>query len=286
MSKTLLGMAVGIALADGKINSVDDPISQYLDEWRDDPRGQIKVRDLLQMSGGLAQISADYRPVPWSKAVWQHFNIDFNRAIFKLPQADPPGTKFDYNNNENNLLGVVLERAVGEQYQDYLGRKIWAAADLAPAYMYLDRPGGNVMKSCCILSRPIDWATLGLIMLNDGRLGDQQILPPGWVGQMVTPAPLTSSYGYQVWLEADMGANPYGDAPDSTRVWWASEPFASEDLFQFLGHGFQHVWIVPSLDLVVVRANRVWPDEPWDQVRIPNLLIRGLREAPATARAD
>ncbi len=67
MSKTLLGMAVGIALADGKIDSVDDPISQYLDEWRDDPRGQIKVRELLQMSGGLAQISTDYRPVPWSK---------------------------------------------------------------------------------------------------------------------------------------------------------------------------------------------------------------------------
>jgi CubicO group peptidase (beta-lactamase class C family) len=286
MSKTVLGMAVGIAIADGALASVDDRIADYVDEWRDDSRGEIRIRHLLQMSGGLAQISNDYRPVPWSKAVWQHFNVDFNRAIFRLPQADPPGEKFDYNNNENNLLGVVLERATGEKYQDYLGRKIWAAADLAPAFMYLDRPGGNVMKSCCLLSRPIDWAVLGQIMLDDGRLGDRQILPPGWVAEMTTPASTTDSYGYQVWLAADMGANPYGDEPDSTRVWWASEPFASDDVFQFLGHGFQHVWVVPSLELVIVRANRVWPDEPWDQTRIPNLLIRGLREQAVTARHD
>ncbi len=281
MSKTVLAMAVGMAITDGDIASVDDPIDQYLEEWRDDPRGEITVRHLLNMSGGLAQISADYRPVPWSKAVWQHFNIDFNRAIFRLPLVDEPGTQFDYNNNENNLLGLVLERAVGESYQNYMGRRIWAAADLAPAFMYLDQPGGNVMKSCCILSRPVDWAKLGLLMLNDGRLGDKQILPPGWAKEMVQPASTTDVYGYQIWLKPDQGMNPYGDAPDSPRVWWASEPFASDDLFQFLGHGFQHVWVVPSLDLVVVRANRVWPKEPWDQTRIPNLLIRGLTaEAP------
>jgi len=276
MSKTLVGMAVGLAIADGRIGSVDDPIGKYLEEWRDDPRGAITVRNLLQMSGGLAQISTDYRPVPWSKAVWQHFNIDFNRAIFRLPLVDPPGTRFDYNNNENNLLGVVLERATGEKYQDYMGRRIWAAADLGPAFMYLDRPGGNVMKSCCILSRPIDWAKLGLLMLDDGRLGDRQVLPPGWVKQMTTAAETTDVYGYQIWLKPDLGANPYGDPPASPRVWWASEPFASDDVFQFLGHGFQHVWVIPSLDMVVVRANKVWPAEPWDQTRIPNLLIRGL----------
>lgn len=286
MSKTLVAMAVGIAIGDGDIASVDEPVASYLPEWRDDPRGAITVRNLLQMSGGLAQIATDYRPVPWSPAVWQHFNIDFNRPIFHLALVDPPGTRFDYNNNENNLLGLVLERAVGEKYQDYLGRRIWAPLDLGPAFMYLDRPGGNVMKSCCILSRPVDWARLGLLMLRKGELDGRQILPPGWVAQMLTPAATTDAYGYQIWLEPDVGANPYGDPPTSTRLWWASEPFASDDVYQFLGHGFQHVWVIPSLDLVVVRANQAWPREPWDQVRIPNLLIRGLRGAGAAAVAS
>ncbi len=275
MSKTVLAMATGIALAEGYIDSLDDPVADYLDEWRGDPRGAITVRNLLTMSGGLAQISEDYRPVPWSKGVWQHFGDDFNTPILELALADPPGSRFDYNNNENNLLGMVIERATGSPYQDYIGAKIWAPLDLAPAFMYLDRPGGNVMKSCCILSRPIDWAKLGLLLLDDGRYADRQILPPGWAAQMTAPAPTFAGYGFQIWREVGLDGSA-SERPDNPQIWWASERFASEDVVHFLGHGFQHVWVIPSLDVVAVRATRVWPEEPWDQSRIPNLLIRGL----------
>ena len=278
MAKTVLGMVTGIALAEGHIGSLDDPVGQYLDEWRDAPRGAITIRNLLTMSGGLAQISEDYRPVPWSKGVWQHFGDDFNTPILNLALVDPPGSRFDYNNNENNLLGMVLERATGSSYQDYVGEKLWAPLDLAPAYMYLDRLDGNVMKSCCIMSRPIDWTKLGLLLLKDGRYGDRQVLPPGWVAQMTTPAPTFDGYGLQIWLEVGLDGSA-SEPPVSPQAWWASETFASEDVVHFLGFGFQHVWVIPSLDMVVVRANRVWPDEPWDQSRIPNLLIRGLRSA-------
>jgi CubicO group peptidase (beta-lactamase class C family) len=195
--------------------------------------------------------------------------------------VDPPGTKFDYNNNENNLLGLVLERATGQAYQDFLGERIWRPADLGSAFMYLDRPGGNVMKSCCILSRPIDWTKLGLLILNDGRLGERQILPAGWAREMVQPAPTWSGYGYQIWRDVlDLsGGNP------TPRTWWASEGFATDDVVQFLGHGYQHVWVIPHLDAVIVRANRVWPQAPWDQSRIPNLLIRGLDAAESQQAA-
>lgn len=276
MSKTVLGMAVGLAIADGAIASVDDPISQYLDEWRDDPRGAITVRNLLNMSGGLAQIAPDYSPVPWSDAVRQHFGTDFDGPIFELGQADPPGTKFEYNNNENNLLGIVIERATGQTYQAFIGERIWKAADLGPAFMYQEKPGGTVMKSCCILSRPMDWAKLGLLILNDGRLGDVQILPPGWVRQMVAPAQTWAGYGYQIWRDV---YDKTGGQPPTPQTWWASEGFATDDVVHFLGYGFQHVWVIPHLDMVVVRATRVWPEEPWDQSKIPNLLIRGMAAA-------
>jgi CubicO group peptidase (beta-lactamase class C family) len=283
MSKTVVAMTTGIALAEGAIGSLDDPIGSYLDEWRDDPRGDITIRHLLQMSGGLAQISTDYRPVPWSRGVWQHFGVDFNGPILDLALADAPGTRFDYNNNENNLLGLVLERATGLPYQAYMGKHLWAAADLAPAFMYLDRPGGNVMKSCCIMSRPIDWVKLGQLLLDDGRLDGQQILPPGWAAQMMQPADTWDGYGYQLWLKVGVTGEASAEPPASPQAWWASEPFAREDVVQFLGHGFQHVWVIPGLQMVIVRANRVWPREPWDQSRIPNLLIRGLQAGSAAA---
>lgn len=276
MSKTVLGMAVGLAVADGAIASLDDPIGLYLEEWRDDPRGAMTVRNLLNMSGGLAQIAPDYSPVPWSPAVRQHFGTDFDGPILELSLVDKPGTKFDYNNNENNLLGLVLERATGQAYQEFIGERIWRPADLGPAFMYQEAPGGSVMKSCCILSRPADWARLGLLLLNDGRLGDRQILPPGWARQMVRPAPTWRGYGLQIWLDV---YDTSDGQPPTNQTWWASEGFASDDTVQFLGYGFQHVWVIPHLDAVIVRASRVWPPAPWDQSRIPNILIRGM--APA-----
>lgn len=141
--------------------------------------------------------------------------------------------------------------------------------------MYLEEPGGSVMKSCCILSRPVDWTKLGLLILNDGRLGDRQILPSGWAREMVQPAATWAGYGSQIWRDV---LDQSGGKP-TPQTWWASEGFATDDVVQFLGHGYQHVWVIPHLDMVVVRANRVWPEAPWDQSWIPNRLIRGLGAA-------
>jgi CubicO group peptidase (beta-lactamase class C family) len=275
MSKTVLGMLTGFAIADGNLG-IDDPVGRFLPEWADDPRGRITVRNLLQMSGGLAQIATDYRPVPWSRGTWQHFGNDFNAPILELELADPPGTRFDYNNNENNLLGLVLERATGRRYPEYLAEKLWVPLDLGPAAMYLDRPGGSVMKSCCILSRPIDWLKLGLLLRDDGRFAGRQVLPPGWAAAMATPAATNRNYGYQLWLAPSGLGQVSARPPADPRQWWLSEPYADPRTRAFLGFGFQHVWILPSIDTVVVRATRQWPTEPWDQSRIPNLLVRGL----------
>ena len=232
MSKTVLAMLVGIAIEDGAIRSIDDPIGDYLDEWREDPRGRITIHNLLQMSGGLAQISESYTPVPWSKGVRQHFGMDFNHWILQLELVDRPGSKWDYNNNENNLLGLVLERATGTPYPVYLSEKLWRALDLAAASMYLDQPGGSVMKSCCIMSRPIDWTRLGLLILNKGRYGERQILPDGWVEQMITPSENFAGYGYQIWLgSASLGGTAQLTPPASVQSYWASEGYIRRPRF-------------------------------------------------------
>ena len=277
MSKTVLALVLGIAIADGAINSVDDAIGTYLDEWRDDPRGAITIGQLLQMSGGLAQLATDYTPVPWSPAVWQHFGTDFNKAIFTLAQADAPGTHWDYNNNETNLLGIVIERATGRSYQAYLAEKLWQPLQLGPALMYLDQPGGNVMKSCCILSRPQAWLKLGQLMLDRGRYGGQQLVPAAWIDAMLRPAETNPGYGYQVWLGDgslwDIAAEP---PPPEVYTWWGSEPYAADDIYTFVGHGYQSVWVIPSQELVIVRGTRSWSAERWDTSRIPNTLVRAL----------
>lgn len=280
MSKTLVAMLVGIAIEEGDIKSVDDLISLYMDELKNDPRGDISIRNLLHMSGGLEQIARNYSPVPWSRGVRQHFGTNFNHWILQLELLDEPGTKFDYNNNENNLLAWVLERATGKAYPDYLSEKLWVPLELGAASMYLDKEGGDTMKSCCVFSRPIDWVKLGQLLLDRGQFKGRQLIPADWVDAMLTPAPTSGEYGYQIWLAPITLRGGYigEEIPPSSYMWWASEPFAGKT-FGFIGFGFHHVWVLPELDMVVVRANsKVWPQTPWDQSRIPNILYRHLNQ--------
>ena len=108
MSKSLLALAIGYALTQGDIKSLDTPISEYLPDLSKDRRGSITIKNLLQMSAGLEQISKDYSPYPWSRGVRQHFGTDFDYWVMQLQSIDPPGTKFEYNNNESNFLDQLI----------------------------------------------------------------------------------------------------------------------------------------------------------------------------------
>lgn len=273
MSKTVLGMMVGIAIRDGHIHSVNDTVGAYLVEWADDPRGLITIRQLLQMSAGLAQISTSYELTLDNPAVFQNFGTDFIGPILALPLADPPGSKWDYNNNEANLLGVILERASGRRYAEYLSEAIWSPLGLADAQLYMDKPGGEPMFSCCILSRPIDWSQLGILFLQEGNAGGRQIVPAQWVREMQQPAQTNPGYGYQVWLgNASLALTPTAGSPPDPH--YASEPFADPATVIFNGYGYQRVWLMPAKDLVIVRAGKSWPVD-WDNTVIPNIIFRG-----------
>jgi CubicO group peptidase (beta-lactamase class C family) len=281
MSKTVLGLLMGAALADGHIRGVDDPVGNYIQEWADDPRGAISIRQALGMAGGLEQMAMSYENSFFSRGTRYNFGDDFNGMILELGLVDPPGTRFEYNNEETNLLGMVIERATGQRYASYLAEKIWQPLELADADMYLDRAGGSVMKSCCIFSRPYDWAKLGQLVLNRGRYKGRQIIPTGWIDAMITPSVLAHYYGYQTWL-GDGYVEPGSSAPAGSDRAVAPDGYLTDDMIVFLGFGGQRVWISPRHELVIVRGTARWPVS-WVETRIPNLIIKGLagRETPA-----
>jgi len=278
MSKSLLALAIGYALTQGDIKSLDTPISEYLPDLSKDRRGSITIKNLLQMSAGLEQISKDYSPYPWSRGVRQHFGTDFNYWVMQLQSIDPPGTKFEYNNNESNLLGMVLEKAVGMSYQEYLSKEIWPAFGLGKAEAYLDKENGSIMKSCCIFSRPIDWLKLGQIILDKGEVNQKQVISEEYITQMTNSSPTNQGYGYQLWFKPlELRGGYVGEpAPKNPQIWWSSELYL-DTVYKFSGYGHHKTWIIPNLDMVVVRINgNSWPKEPFDQSKIPNMLIKSL----------
>ena len=276
MSKTVVALLVGIAIQEGRIDGVDDPVSKYVRRLEGDPRGAITLKNLLNMAGGLEQISTSYEITPENRGVRQHFGTSFHEPIFELQLADEPGTRWDYNNNETNLLALALSEAVGQEYTEYLSSRLWSPLGLRDAEMYLDRPGGQVMASCCILSRPLDWARIGMLIRDKGRFGDRQIVPENWIEEMIQPSAVSSGYGYQIWL-GDRLVTPVRPESPNKNLSWSSEPYQDEDIIVLNGHGFQRVWIMPSRDLVIVRGGRSWPTH-WDESVIPNILARGVAD--------
>lgn len=280
MSKTVLALLMGIAIERGEVGSVDDPVSDYVSEWKGEPRGAITLRQMLHMASGLEQgdDGYGYKVTPDNPVVRHSLGSDYTRLPLSLEPVGAPGEAFDYNNNVNQLLGIVLERASGRDYEALLSERLWQPLGLADAAMPLDREGGMVITSCCILSRPVDWLRIGQLFIDGGRFDGKQVVPEDWIEATLEPSPAYGGYGYQVWVgdQTIGGERP----PRVPLVPWQSEPFAPARVVLLHGHGGQRVYAMPDKGLVVVRAARDWPAS-WDDALLPNVIWRGTaKEKP------
>jgi len=285
MSKTVLAMLLGVAIEEGHIESVDDPIGIYIEEWGQDNRGSSTIRQALWMSLGLEQMSTSYDINLRNRGVWYNFGDDFDGMILDLEQVTPAGSEYEYNNEETNLLGIVIERATGQRYANYLSEKLWRPLELADALMYLDREEGSVMKSCCIFSRPYDWAKLGQLIINRGVHNGKQIVPATWIDEMLQPSPNVGWYGYQIWLGSDYITQDRIRLKESNDYRVSSERYLVDDMVVFVGHGEQRVWISPSQNLVIVRATKKWASS-WVETKIPNSILQVLIQQDVAIAID
>jgi len=276
MHKSVVALMLGAAIDDGYVQSVDDPIGRYLAEWADDPRGRITIRNLLNMSSGLAHYEFSLNPFPSDSAF--RFLFSAERAPITLGTALEwaPGSRFDYNDVNAQLVGMIVERASGRRYAGYLSERLWAPIGAPPAEVWLDSEGGSVMTACCLLAPARAWARLGLMLKNRGMMDGAQVFPAAWIEQMITPSAQNAGYGLFTWLGAGMTPEALASSTEIRQ----SEPYAAGDVFMLLGHGGQRVYISRQLDLVVVRLGPFAGYEPlkpgWDNAQLFNTVARGI----------
>lgn len=288
MAKTVAALAVGAAVAAGHIQSVDQPVSTWLPEWRDDPRGAIRLRELLSMSSGLA--TPRYSLNPFSADAGFRYLLAAERTpvYLQAPLVRPPGAAFEYNDLNAALAGLIVQRATGGPYAQFIDRSLWRPMGGEPASVWLDNPGPGAvaMTACCLLARPLDWVRIGLLMKDRGLVRGAPVIPAAWVDAMTTPSPAYAGYGYFTWLGAGVQADP---RLADRRELQQSEPFVAPDLFFLLGRGGQRVYVSRALDLVIVRLGPfngldVLP-EGWDNARLPNIVARALRDGAGKSTA-
>ena len=267
MSKSLVGLLIGQAIAEGTITSLDEVAANYLPEWRQDKRNQITLRDLIYMQSGLR--NEDGTSSPLSDLVQLYVGSTVEKTALKVPSVKPPGQVFEYNNVNSQILAIVLQRATGIAYGDYLSARLWQPLAAQDATVWLDRPNGMAKTFCCFFATARDWARVGQMLLHQGQVANTRIIPADWISEMLTPSPLEATFGKHIWVKARTPDHPNVDTA-------ATVPFLAADTFLLDGRGLQRVFIVPSQSLVIVRMG----EQPatWDDSVIPNILVSSLNQ--------
>jgi CubicO group peptidase (beta-lactamase class C family) len=256
MGKSLTATLIGRLMHDGHFN-LDDRAP--LPEWdkKDDPRRQIRIRDLMRMSSGLnftlhevLETTADGNSIIKS-GYPDHFYIysgaiDAFRYVVTRSLQYKPNTIGRYRNTDPLTLGYIVKRTVeslGQNYLKYPQRALFDEIGIRDLVLETD-PYGNFLSSGYELGKARDWARLGLLYLQDGVWQGKRLLPDGFVDFVRTPAPAWNNE------EGDEGISRYGG------LWWLNTTGvwdAPSDSFYASGAGGQTTLVIPSRDLVIVR---------------------------------
>jgi CubicO group peptidase (beta-lactamase class C family) len=215
MAKTVTAMLVGIAIAEGRIRSVDDRAETYVPALAGTEYGRTSLRHLLQMSSGvrfIEQYTGADDVAQLSRDTFLQIGPGGVDAVKKYNErVAPSGTRFSYASVETQVLGLVLRSAIGRPVTEYLEQKIWQPMGAeADAAWLIDRSGQEVTY-CCLNAVLRDYARLGLLLAHDGNWRGRQLIPAQWVKDATSThpeqrhlwpqvAPPRLGYGYQVWI--------------------------------------------------------------------------------------
>ena len=212
-AKSVIGMLVGIAIEEGKINSVDDLAGDYIPEFKKNGREQITIRHLLTMSAGFDWVESGKNPL--SEAAEGYYGTDLYGLVTRLRVIEKPGIKFNYQSGNTQILGFIIEKVTGKSINEYATDKIWIPLGARnDAFWSLDKEGGDEKAFCCMYATARDYALLGQLILNKGFYNGAQIVPEWYMKKMLeTPYMSTKEkvpnmrYGWHTWVYKNRG-NP------------------------------------------------------------------------------
>ncbi|WP_433661219.1 serine hydrolase domain-containing protein [Nocardia sp. CA-128927] len=232
-TKSVVSLLAGIAWDQGKLD-LAAPIDRYLPpELGDAEHRSITVQNLLTESSGM-------KVGVLTEGATGVVPIDPNSAVQALgvPLDNPPGAVFSYSQRNVDLLSYVLELAIGEPLQQFAQRELFGPLGIERGDYYWARDrAGHTYGYAHLLIPPNDFAKLGLLVSNDGRWGTQQLVSTEYLRQARQPSPANKCYGYLFWL-----------GPGCAEA----ASILPSDVYMMAGLGMQNVFVMPSLDLMVV----------------------------------
>ena len=216
LAKSFLSALLGVLIDEGSIATLDAPVTRYAPELKGGAYDGASLRDVVQMASGV-EFNEDYKD----------YHSDINRmgrvlarggsmdgfAAGLTTQAGPPGELWRYVSIDTHVIGMVIRGATGRDIPDLLSEKIIAPLGLeAEPYILSDGDGVSfILGGLNLTSR--DYARVGVMIEQNGRLGDRQIVPASWISQSTRASaptePGQTGYGYQWWVPEDAGPGEF-----------------------------------------------------------------------------
>jgi CubicO group peptidase (beta-lactamase class C family) len=238
VTKSVVSLLTGIAIRDGVLPGTETSMAPYLA-----PAYQVDAEDATVLLSHLLTMTSGFQ---WDESTGNGYNdwIVSNRHVqyvLDRPHAAPPGASFVYNSGAVHLLGVVIERAAGRPLPEFAREKLFAPLGILDAdVVWEPMANGHVNGGSGIDLRGRDLLKLGQLVLQRGFSGETSVVPEAWIAQATRPAfSWRQNYGAQQ-------STSYGG------LFWVSD--AQPGAAFAWGHGGQFVYVVPSLELVVVAT--------------------------------
>ncbi len=237
VAKSIVNVLVGIALKEGKINSIDEPVSKYVPEFGKDRKSKITIRHLLEMSSGLKWDEAYANP--FSITTEAYYGNDLYTLMANLEVETEPGKVFNYQSCNSNLLSIIVSKATGKTLSQYASEKLWTPLHAEHNALWsLDHEEGIEKGYCCFNSNARDFARIGKLYLNKGNFDGVQLVDTAFVEESTRPAPILDNNGQPNKI--------YG------LHWWCINR-KQHQVFFARGILGQYIFVVPDKNLIIVR---------------------------------
>ena len=232
VAKSIVTSMMGKAIMEGKIKSLDQPVSDFFEEYKNGLASELTVGDLASMSSGMKWNEKYYSVINITSE--SYFTDDLRSVIFGQEIENKPGKGFRYSSGDTQLLAMIIEKATGTSLSNYLSQKFWdpMGAENLALWQIDSEESGMEKAYCCIAATARDFARFGKLYIDKGKWGDTEILDSSFVELSLNPV--------------------FDDSPFYGYGWWLYE-FEGKKVFTMNGHRGQFVISFPDENIIIVR---------------------------------
>lgn len=273
-TKSFSGVMLAAAIEDKLITGFDEKVSDTITEWKSDQRrSKVTIRQLLSLTSGV-EVGANGRPPAYSEAVKHISHFE-------------PGERFEYGPAPFQIFGELMRRKLvlkKESVSDYLKRRILDPIGLKVAQWNQQEGQPNLPSGAFLTAR--EWVKFGLFLKNSGKWNGKQLIKKSLLDELIIGSKANPNYGVTFWLNrSDSGKADVVERSGRLRQLLGDDEIGTtamsknglgkeiaKDLYMAAGAANQRLYIIPSLDLVIVRQGRL---SRWDDREFLSRLLTG-----------